>query len=127
MAITCDIIKLSPVEKSSIDYDMAVFSIRTGKRIDIDNSREYVIFLTTIIEGGAKKILIDFHDLEYIDSSGIGLFIAAAKQVRAREGDLIICNVSSEIMGIFKIVNLQDFIKMFSTDGEAVNHYRMIT
>lgn len=105
---------------------MLIFKIRSSKRIDVDNSREYVIFLNTLISGGSKKILIDFHDLEYIDSSGIGVFISAAKQIRSSGGDLIVCNVSSEIMSVFKIVSLHEFIKMFTTDGEALNHFRMI-
>jgi len=121
-----EILKLSHVEKNNNDYDMVVFKIKTARRIDIDNSKEFVIILNTINKGGGKKILIDCHDLEYIDSSGIGVIIAGAKQIRKKGGDLTIANVTSDIMSIFKIVNLHEFIKIFTTDGEAINHFRVI-
>lgn len=126
MSLFLEILKLAPVEKNNIDYDMLVFKIKTARRIDLDNSKEFVIIFSTLSKGGGKKILIDCHDLEYIDSSGIGTIIAGAKQVRQKGGDLIIANVTSDIMSIFKIVNLHEFIKIFTTDGEAINHFRVI-
>lgn len=126
MSLSLEILKLSPVEKNNIDYDMVVFKIKTMKRVDLDNSKEFIILFNALNKGGGKKILIDCHDLEYIDSSGIGAIIAGAKQIRKKGGDLIIANVASDIMSIFKVVNLHEFIKIFTTDGEAINHFRVI-
>ena len=126
MSLLLEIVKLSPIEKNNIDYDMVAFKIKAEKRIDIDSSRELNILFQTLNDGGARKILVDCHDLEYIDSSGIGAIIAAAKVMRKKGGDLIISSVTSDIMSIFKIVNLHEFIKIFNTDGEAMNHFRVI-
>jgi anti-anti-sigma regulatory factor len=46
--------------------------------------------------------------------------------MRKKGGDVIMSAASSNIMAIFKVVSLQDFIKIFSTEGEAINHFHAL-
>ncbi|PKL37242.1 MAG: hypothetical protein CVV44_16545 [Spirochaetae bacterium HGW-Spirochaetae-1] len=127
MNVNIEVVKVSPIVKDVIDYSTIIFKIRFPKRVDFENSRDFWIFFNALIEGGALKLLLDLHDLEYIDSSGIGVLISTAKALRKNSGDVVLANASSDVRNVFKVVNLQSFIKLFNTDGEAFNHFRLVT
>ncbi len=61
-----------------------------------------------------KNIVIDLHDLNFMDSSGIGLLMGRYKLVSQNGGELYLKNVSDRVgkilkmSGILKIVNIID-------------------
>ncbi|MCX7678630.1 MAG: STAS domain-containing protein [Spirochaetes bacterium] len=126
MEITFEIIKISPRATETIDYNLLIIKTDLKKKVDIENANDLWIFLKTMAEGGAKKFIIDMKNLEYIDSSGIGVIINSAKLVRPKKGDVVLINVSQSIKDIFKVINLQEFIKIFNLEAEAINFFRYL-
>ncbi len=124
MSIRFDIEKLATNLDEGIDYKILVFKIDMPKKFNLDNCRNYWIFMKALADGGVLKIIIDMQELEYIDSAGIGVFINTTKLLRKSRGDLVFINVSPDIKSIFRVVNLQNFIKMFNLEGEALNYFR---
>jgi stage II sporulation protein AA (anti-sigma F factor antagonist) len=59
-----------------------------------------------------NKLVIDFHGLDFIDSSGIGFIIGRYKLIRKRNGVIEIINASTKVRrildmsGIGKIINI---------------------
>jgi anti-sigma B factor antagonist len=126
MNITFEIIKISPVSTEKIDYTTIIFKTTPPQKIDIDNSKDLWIYFKTLISGGARKIFIDLKNVQYIDSSGIGVFINSAKLIRKQNGDIVLANVSEEVRNIFRVINLDEFIKIYNTDVEAINSFRYV-
>jgi anti-sigma B factor antagonist len=126
MNILVELLKISETSGDKIDFNTLIFKIELPQKIDIDHSKDLWIFLKTLISGGALKIYIDLKSLTYIDSSGIGVLINAAKLIRKNNGDIILANVSGEIKDIFKVINLENFIKIYNSEVDAVNSYRYI-
>ncbi len=126
MEIIFEIIKISPRTTEAIDYNHVIFKIDLKKKVDIENANDLWIFLKTMTEGGARKFMIDMKNLDYIDSSGIGIIINTAKLVRPKKGDVVLINVPQSIKDIFKVINLQEFIKIFSLEAEAMNFFRYL-
>jgi len=127
MNMVVDIIKISPVSTERIDYSTLVFKIVLPQKLDVDNSKDLWFYLSTLITGGALKIYLEMNKLEYIDSSGIGVIINAAKMVRLKKGDIVIANISDDIRNMFKVINLENFIKIYGSEVEAVNSFRYVT
>lgn len=126
MSIQVEIIKLAQINTDKIDYNRVIFKVILPHRIELDNSRMYFILFKTLADGGARKIIVDLHDLDYIDSAGIGTIVSAAKMIRKQGGDLVMSSATANILSLFKVVSLQDFIRIFSTDGEAINHFHAL-
>src|SRR4030042_3054665 len=120
MNLVFDIIKISQVTTDKLYYATIIFKALLPKKVDIDNSKDLWIFFKTLISGGALKIYVDLKELEYIDSSGIGVMINTAKVIRKQNGDIVLANVSDEIKYIFKVINLENFIKIYKTEVEAL-------
>ncbi|OHD71651.1 MAG: hypothetical protein A2W19_02315 [Spirochaetes bacterium RBG_16_49_21] len=126
MNIIVDLLKISQTASNKIDFSTVIFKIELTQKVDIDHSKDLWIFLKTLISGGAQKIFVDMKNLGYIDSSGIGVLINAAKLARKQKGDIILANVSDEVKGIFKVINLENFIKIYNSEVDAINSYRYL-
>lgn len=120
------IINISQIQGENLDYNKYIFKFKTGSSIDIERSKDVKVFLTTLIQGGALKFIIDMSDLAAIDSTGMGELINIAKLLRSKRGDIVFLNVSEEIKKIFDIISLQKFIKILYTEAEAVKFFRYV-
>ncbi|MFT4926206.1 MAG: anti-anti-sigma factor [Phenylobacterium sp.] len=57
-----------------------------------------------------KKVIIDFKDTDYIDSSGLGILIYLRKHFNCKKENIFLINTNPEINKIFRIAR---FNKMF--------------
>lgn len=63
--------------------------VEVGGELDLytaPNFRESVLEAAT--DEGSPKVIVDFHRLAFIDSSGLGAIIACLKNLRERGGEL---------------------------------------
>lgn len=70
-------------------------------------------------EHGLKKVIIDLSETEYIDSMVIGSFVGIAKATKAREGSVVFCGLSDEILSLFKSLGLENIFS-FAENIDAV-------
>jgi anti-sigma B factor antagonist len=126
MAMTLEILRITRLREDTINYPNLVFMFRAADVLDLDGARDLHAACVTLIEGGAKKILIDMEGLDFIDSSGIGALIGIANLVRSRKGDIAIMRVPPQIELIFNPVNLQRFISFRESLEEAMNFFRFV-
>lgn len=126
MSIHVDITRLSKVLNDSVDYENIVFRVKAANVLDLGEADKMWTLLRTLIEGGAKYFIADMADLDFIDSSGIGVLINAAKLTRAKKGDIVMLNVSERIEQIFNPIKLQKFIKIFNAKEEATHYFQLL-
>jgi anti-anti-sigma factor len=126
MKFELEIIKMSQIANEKCDYSTIVYRINLPKKLDMDNSNDLWIFSKALITGGARKIYIDLKQLEHIDSTCIGVFINSAKLLRKQGGDIILSGASPMVKDVFKVINLENFIKIYNTDIEALNSLRYL-
>ncbi|MFC1668791.1 STAS domain-containing protein [Spirochaetota bacterium] len=126
MDVHCDIIKINPLADDSLNFNHIIFRICLKKGVDGSNINYIIHFINTLINGGALKIIVDMKEMEYIDSSGIGAFIKTAKIIRANKGEIAFLDVPSQIKDIFKIVKLQNFIKILHSETEVLNFFSFL-
>lgn len=67
------------------------------------NFRDSVLEATSN-EGAAPKVIVDFHRLGFIDSSGLGAIVACLKHLRERGGELTL--VAPEESGLRRLLDL---------------------
>ena len=124
-SIDLDIVKISNMVKDPLDYNNSVFVIKAVNVLDMGESEKMHLLLTTLGTGGARYVVVDMKDLEFIDSGGIGVLINTAKLLRSRKGDIVMLNVSARIESIFNPIKLQRFIKIFGSIDECVKNFKI--
>jgi anti-anti-sigma factor len=57
-------------------------------------------------QSGATHVVIDMEQVTYLSSAGIRPLLALNREVRDREGRLILCNLSPDVEGVFVATRL---------------------
>lgn len=95
-------------------------------KIDINSSNTLEMLILYLAQAGIRKFILDFKEVTYIDSSGIGKIINITKVLRKQKGEISITRVSQDIMNIFNLIKLGSFIKIFPTNEEAINYLKLV-
>ncbi len=99
--------------------DIVIFQIEG--EIDLYNSPGLRQQLTSKITKGAKKIIVDFENVKYIDSSGLATLIEGLQKMTRQKGIMCLCALNQSIKDIFEVARLDDVFKIYATVEEAVN------
>ncbi len=92
--------------------------------IGIDGAHETGVLLASLLAGGIKRFILNMENLNYIDSTGIGMIIKAKKNLSGAGGDLVLYNVPPKVNEALELVNLKDYIKIFYAEAKAYEHLR---
>ncbi len=83
--------------------------------LDGTQAAEFRQEVSELVESGADIILIDFKDVTFMDSSGLGALVLALKTVRAAGGKMYICSVHEQIKMLFELTSMDRVFDIFST------------
>jgi len=78
---------------------------------------------TELIEGSRSKLLVDLTAVPYIDSTGLGVLVAAMKQARAAGGDVRLCGLQKEVLSVLVITHLTKVIAVYESRQEAISSW----
>jgi anti-anti-sigma factor len=67
-----------------------------------------------------EVILLNFSDVEYINSTGIALIVGLLAKVRATHRRLLACGLSEHYVEIFNITRLADFMTVYLNEQSAM-------
>ena len=89
---------------------------------EIDNSvtknfREVID--TNIIKNNIKYLIIDFEEVKFVDSSGIGFIIGRYNLMKREKGFIVLSNINYYCEKIFKISGILRLINSYSSLEEA--------
>jgi anti-sigma B factor antagonist len=69
---------------------------------------------------GAKNIALNFADLDYMNSSGIGLLVTLLVRVQRQKQKLLAFGLSEHYKQIFELTRLNEAIGIYETEQEAI-------
>ncbi len=69
---------------------------------------------------GAQVIILNFTDLEYMNSSGIGLLVTLLIRINRQKQRLIAFGLNQHYQQIFELTRLNEAIPICETEAEAV-------
>ncbi|MCL1893428.1 MAG: STAS domain-containing protein [Holophagaceae bacterium] len=88
-----------------------------------DGDQELGEAVRTELEKGARKILIDFTKVSYLDSSGIGELVGCFTSIKNKNGELRICGMNAKIFGLMKMTSLHSVFEVRDTEAEALSDF----
>lgn len=71
------------------------------------------------VENGHNRIAVDLAEMEFMDSSGLGVLIAALKRLKENEGELILVSPRDQMRRILKLTGLDKILTIRESLGEA--------
>ena len=86
--------------------------IEIGGEVDIFTCQQLKDTLYHIVERYGKDLVMDCSRLNYIDSTGLGVFVAVLKKVRQIDRNITIINIKDSILKLFLITNLDSLFNI---------------
>ena len=71
-----------------------------------------------LVRDGSRTVLIDFQEISFMNSSGIGALVATLKSIKAAGATLYICSLSAQVKVIFSLTKMDRVFKTFENRQE---------
>ena len=79
--------------------------------------------LHELIETGTRSVVIDLRDVDWMNSSGLGILIGGLSAIRKSGGDLRLASVTEKIEEVLRITKLDRVFDVYGSTDEAVTSY----
>ena len=112
------IIDIGSVEGTSIVVLRCHGDIDAHTCAKLDNA------LKVVLDGGVDRVIVDLTDVPYSASRGLGVLIAARKQLEDRAGALALLNPSDAVTAAIEVLGFDSVFNITSTLEEAVEAVR---
>ncbi|MGD1809145.1 STAS domain-containing protein [Dapis sp. BLCC M126] len=70
------------------------------------------------VDAGADIVVIDFQEVTFMDSSGLGALVLALKTVRAAGCQLVVCSINEQIRILFELTSMDRVFEIFPNREE---------
>jgi anti-sigma B factor antagonist len=114
---------LSPKVKVTSAGDVRVIAPR-GEFIGGNETDELRTALAREAEAGTRLLLVDLAEARYLNSTALGVLIAAHTNMTKRGGRMGLCNVSKSIENLFVITKLVLVFNVYGSVEEGLEGMR---
>ena len=90
-------------------------------RLDASTSKGLEEKLVALTEGGEKRLVVDFSQLDYISSSGLRVLLVAAKSLTKANGKIVLSSLKDHIKEIFDMTGFSSIFPIYYSREEAIN------
>jgi anti-anti-sigma factor len=109
---------MATTEKSG---DVTIVKIAVDA-LDSGNEKRFKKEVIPILEPNSKVVL-DLSEVDFIDSSGLGVLLSCYRHVGAAGGDLRLCNLNEQVRTLFELVRMHRVFDIYDTREEALNSF----
>ncbi len=92
--------------------------------IDIAHAPRLRDLLEELIANSSARLLINLSDVAFIDSSGLGVLIAAHRKAQETGGILGLANPQAPVQRVFELTRTNRVLKIFDTVAEGLEALR---
>ncbi len=85
-----------------------------------DGDQEMGEAVRTALDTGARKLILNFEKVTYLDSSGVGELVGCYTSIKSKGGALRICGLNQRIFGLIKMTSLHSVFEVKDTEAEAL-------
>jgi anti-sigma B factor antagonist len=78
---------------------------------------------TQLINSSKYKIVVNFEELAYISSAGLGVFMAYIESIRDNRGDIKLTNMSDKVFNIFDLLGFPLLYEIYKNEDEAIKKF----
>jgi len=97
------------------------YVIGLAGEVDLYTAPEFKQQLLDVIGKGARKVVVDFSDTTFIDSTTLGVLVGGVKRLRTNDGQLSLVCSDRNITKIFEITGLDRVFTIYGTREAAVS------
>ncbi|HET9501348.1 MAG TPA: STAS domain-containing protein [Marmoricola sp.] len=94
--------------------------VAVGGEIDVYTAPKLRDKITELVAAGHHDIVVDMENVDFLDSTGLGVLVGGLKKVRAENGSMQIVCGQDRLLKIFRITGLAKVFTIHATLDEAL-------
>jgi anti-sigma B factor antagonist len=102
---------------------LSIQKVRISGYLDSSTFPQLQEHLDNLLKQGSHYYLLDLENLDYISSAGLGVLMGILREVREKEGDLKIINMSEKIARVFDLLGFSRLMKVYPSEAEALDSF----
>jgi anti-sigma B factor antagonist len=76
-----------------------------------------------LVESGRTKIILNFSEVNSMDSAGVGELVGAYMPVKSKGGELKVLNPTKKVLGMLQITRLDKVFKVYTDEQMAIRSF----
>ena len=88
----------------------------------VDTSRD----VRELLEDSRREFVLDLSNLREIGDAGLGLLTTLTRLIRKYEGDVVLANVSKEMIHYLDEMRMDAYWEIFDNEQEALAYFKVL-
>jgi stage II sporulation protein AA (anti-sigma F factor antagonist) len=109
-----------PLEISVSRHGERTFVVTLSGELDLGTSPELGRTLDGLSGNGPRRVVVDLSRLEFVDSSGINVLVAAARSLAGSGGHLTLAGPTGHVRRVLDIAHVPDVVEVAGSVDEAL-------
>ncbi len=93
--------------------------------LDAHTAPELENVFNKLLDGKQFKVVVNFNDLKYISSAGLGVFMAYVETMRENKGDIKFSNMKESVYNIFDLLGFPILYEFYKEELEAIQKFNL--
>lgn len=94
--------------------------VEVSGEVDVHTAPALDEALSGLIEDGNYQLVVDLSNVDFLDSTGLGVLVKALKRVREHSGSLAVVATTERITKVFRITGLDSAISLHDDVATAL-------
>jgi len=103
--------------------DVTVVSFKDINRFNVLITEQVKEEMKALFTTPNTKLVLDLTGIQFIDSSGFGVFLSIMKTANNNFGYFKISNISEELLGLFKLLQLHNVFEIYNKREDALKSF----
>jgi anti-sigma B factor antagonist len=109
--------KIAQCEKNGVNI------IELKGFLDAHTAPELEDVFQKLLKNKRYKIIVNFKELSYISSAGLGVFMAFIEEVRKNEGDIKLSNMTPKVFNVFDLLGFPILYEIYGDESDAISKF----
>lgn len=113
---------------SSIEKHPQAMIVRLQGELDHHSAEKLKVQLEEALQGkNEMNMILSLKDLEFMDSSGLGVILGRYKQIKNRGGQMVVCDVSPAVYRLFEMSGLFKILSFEENESQALSSLGVVS
>jgi anti-sigma B factor antagonist len=95
--------------------------VEVGGEIDVYTAPKLREALIELVQSGSYHIVVDMEQVDFLDSTGLGVLVGGLKRVRSHDGSMALVCTQERLLKIFRITGLTRVFEIHPDVDAAVS------
>ena len=91
-----------------------------GGEIDVYTAPKLRDKITELVNGGHHDLVVDMENVDFLDSTGLGVLVGGLKKLRAHDGSMQLICTQERLLKIFRITQLAKVFAIYESQADAL-------